>query len=344
MTQALADTADPKATANAPGAPRRGIPDHAFESVWKTPDGFAIRRIDWQGRYNATADTGQRPRGSLLFVPGRADYHEKYGETLEAWHRQGWRVTALDWRWQAGSGRYHADPRIGGVDNFSTWVNDLASFWDCWAAAGCGPHVLVGHSMGGHLALRAVADGAVRPDALVLSAPMLGFVTPIPLWLQGAFGRLMCRIGDPARPAWASGERPGDTAQTRRLALTHDRDRYADEVWWRGQRPELDMGPASWDWVRKASESMQHLARPGLLESVRTPVQVLAARHDLLVSWPAIRRAVARLPDVELVDFGREAAHELLREADPVRDRVLSAIEMFLARVAPMPAAGKIPA
>jgi len=334
MTQALADIPDPQATANGPGAPRRGIPDHASESVWKTPDGFAIRRIDWAGRYSAAPGTGQGPRGSLLFVPGRADYYEKYAETLDLWHRQGWRVTALDWRWQAGSGRYYADPRIGGVDDFSTWINDLASFWGQWATTGAGPHVLVGHSMGGHLALRAVADGGVRPDALVLSAPMLGFVTPIPSWLQGAFGRLMCRIGDPARPAWSSGERPGDTARTRRLALTHDPDRYADELWWRGQRPALDMGPASWDWVRRSSESMQHLAMPGLLESVCMPVQILAARHDMLVSWPAIRRAAGRLPNVEMVDFGREAAHELLREADPVRDRVLSAIENFLSRVA----------
>jgi lysophospholipase len=194
---------------------------------------------------------------------------------------------------------------------------------------------MVGHSMGGHLALRAVADGRVRPDALVLSAPMLGFVTPIPQGLQGVFGRLMCRIGDPARPAWSGGERPGDTAATRENTLTHDPDRYADELWWRAQRPELDMGPASWDWVRKASESISHLARPGLLESVAVPVLVLAARYDLLVSPPAIRRAAARLPDVELVEFGREAAHELLREADPVRNRVLAVIERFLARVAP---------
>jgi lysophospholipase len=335
MTQALVDAQDPMATANGPGAPRRGIPDHAFESVWKTPDGFSIRRIDWAGRQGAGHAGEQGRRGSLLFLPGRADYHEKYGEALDDWHRQGWRVTALDWRWQAGSGRYYPDPRIGGVDDFSTWINDLHAFWASWAVAGPGPHVLVGHSMGGHLALRAVADGQVRPDALILSAPMLGFVTPIPTWLQGAFGRLMCRIGDPARPAWSGGERPGDSAKTRRIALTHDPDRYADELWWRGQRPELDMGPASWEWVQRASESINHLARPGLLESVAVPVLMLAARYDLLVASSAIRRAAARLPDVELVEFGHEAAHELLREADPVRDRVLAAIRIFLARFAP---------
>jgi lysophospholipase len=312
-------------------APRRGVPQYAREAVWYAPDRFAIRRIDWPGHPGA----GQPPRGSLLFVPGRADFHEKYGETLDGWHAAGWRVTALDWRWQAGSGRYYPDSAIGGVDDFSTWIKDLADFWADWAVASPGPRVLVGHSMGGHLALRAVAQARVRPDALVLSAPMLGFVTPIPPALQGLFGWLMCQIGDPGRPAWNGGERPGDSARTRGFSLTHDPDRYADELWWRMARPELEMGPASWDWVRKAGESMKIVARPGLLESVDVPVQMLAARHDLLVSWPAIRAAAARLPRVELVEFGPEAAHELLREADPVRNRVLAHIDAFLARVAP---------
>lgn len=331
----MADIGDVNATARASAddalAPRRGIPAQARESVWHAPDRFAIRRIDW----DADQSAGQAPRGSLLFVPGRGDCYEKYLESLDGWHNAGWRVTALDWRWQAGSGRYYANSRIGGVDNFSTWIKDLSDFWADWVAAGPGPHVLVGHSMGGHLAMRAVAQGQVRPDALVLSAPMLGFITPIPLVLQSLFGRLMCQIGDPARPAWKGGERPGDSAQTRGATLTHDPDRYADELWWRQVRPELDLGPASWDWVNKASESMMALAKDGLLESVEVPVLLLVARFDLLVSAGAIRRAATRLPHGELVEFGREAAHELLREADPVRDRVLGHIDAFLSRVAP---------
>jgi len=323
----LADTPHPRA----PDQVRRAIPAHALESFWRAPDRFAIRRIDWSGRQRE----GEAPRGSLLFLPGRADFYEKYLETLDAWHDRGWRVTALDWRWQAGSGRYHADPAIGGAQEFSKWVNDLADFWASWAAASPGPHVLVGHSMGGHLALRAVAEGRLRPDAMVLSAPMLGFVTPIPERLQPVFACFMCRIGDSARPAWKEGERPGDNAATRARALTHDPDRYADELWWRARRPELNLGPASWDWVRKASESVVRLAEPGLIESVDVPVLTLAARQDALVSWPAIARAAARLPHGELVEFGREAAHELLREADPVRDRVLAQIDRFLDRVAP---------
>jgi lysophospholipase len=36
-----------------------------------------------------------------------------------------------------------------------------------------------------------------------------------------------------------------------------------------------------------------------------------------------------------MVAFGPEARHELLREADPVRARVMAAIAEFLDRVAP---------
>lgn len=312
-------------------APRRAIPAQAHESIWHAADGAPIRRIDW-----AVGQGGQgHPRGSILFVPGRADFYEKYLETLHAWHDQGWRVTALDWRWQAGSGRFHADQRVGGVDDFSTWIKDLSHFWGTWAAATPGPHVLVGHSMGGHLALRAVAEQRLRPDALVLSAPMLGFITPIPRALQGAFGRLMCRLGSPSRMAWKAGERPGDTAATRGPTLTHDETRYQDELWWREVRPELNLGPASWQWVKNASDSVGVLESPGLLESVDVPVLMLGTRADKLVQWAAIARAAQRISGCELVEFGPEAAHEILREADPVRDQVLDAIALFLDRTAP---------
>ena len=75
------------------------------------------------------------------------------------------------------------------------------------------------------------------------------------------------------------------------------------------------------------------LDRRGALESVEVPVLLLAVSGDALVSAPAIGRAAARLPRGEHVAFGREARHEVLREADPVRDRALAAIDDFLERV-----------
>ena len=45
--------------------------------------------------------------------------------------------------------------------------------------------------------------------------------------------------------------------------------------------------------------------------------------------------AAARLPHCELLMFGKEARHEVLREEDAVRDKVLGAIDDFLDRKVP---------
>lgn len=274
-------------------------------------------------------------KGSLLFMPGRGDCYEKYLETLDHWHALGWNVTAADWRGQAGSGRLGSDDVTGHIDDFATWVADLAAFWREWSAATPGPHVLAGHSMGGHLALRAVAEGRADPDGLILSAPMLAFhdkFVPTPVMHLAA--RLMKALGDPRRPAWKWSEKPGEVPDNRITLLTHDVDRYADELWWRAERPELAMGPGSWGWVERAYASIRALARPRALDAVRMPVLVIATDNDRLVAYDAIVRAVSRLSDCQLLRFGEEAHHEILREEDAVRDRAIEACDDFLARIA----------
>lgn len=304
---------------------RRRIPSDALETVWNPADGHGLRRIDW------TVSEGPS-RGSILFLPGRADAYEKYLETLDHWHGQGWRVTAADWRGQAGSGRLGIDAFTGHVDDFAVWVADLAEFWAAWKRDMPGPHVLVGHSMGGHIVLRALAEKRIDPAAAVLSAPMLGISgLKLPLPLLHMVARLMTRIGDRRRPAWKWSERPGEVPEQRINLLTHDAERYADELWWREQRSELNMGAASWGWVERAYESIRLLNRPGILEAVEIPILMLATSVDRLVDFRAIERAVARLPNGRLLRFGAEASHEILREVDPVRDKALAAIDDFLA-------------
>lgn len=301
------------------------IPAEAVEGGWTAPDGHVIRRIDW---------IASRPRGSILFLNGRGDFYEKYLEAMVHWHGLGWSVTAFDWRGQGGSGRLGADPYTGHIDDFATWIGDLRAFWNDWCARSSGPRVVIGHSMGGHLALRAVAEQAIDPAAVVLSAPMLGLRDGnMPDGLMQALAKLMCHLGDSRRPAWRWSEKPGQPPDDRGALLTHDADRYADELWWRQHRPELVMGPGSWRWIERAYASMRWLARRSVLASVSQPVLLLATDRDALVSFKAIARAAARLPDCELVNFGASARHEILREADPVRGEALARIDAFLARV-----------
>ncbi len=310
---------------------RRAIPAGARESTWAASDGHVIRRIDWPGQ-----GASGPARGSILFLPGRGDAYEKYLETCEEWHRAGWRVTASDWRGQAGSGRLGKDAVTGHVEDFGIWVDDLALLWERWTQETPGPHVLAAHSMGGHIVLRALAAARVMPDAVVLSAPMTGMNgPPLPLGMLHRVAMLMCKVGDPMRQAWKWSEKPGELPAARANLLTHDPERYADEAWWRGTRPELVMGPASWRWVERAYASWMMLEAPGALEAINVPVLIISTASDKLVSHPANLRAAARLPKGELLALGEEAHHEVLREVDAVRTPIMARIAAFLDRAAP---------
>lgn len=309
---------------------RRAIPSHATEGIWVAEDGQNIRRIDWPG---ASPD---QPRGSILFFSGRGDNYEKYIETLEEWHRGGWHVTSCDWRGQAGSGRYGYDAVTAHISDFSVWLDDLQAFWSEWVEATPGPHILAAHSMGGHLVTRALVERRVAPDAAVLIAPMLRLVgSNLPLSVLRAFAKVMLRVGDPRRPAWKWGDNPGEFPKHRMLLLTHDEDRYADEAYWREKRPELVIGPGSWKWVERAYASIGVIEAEGALEAVKTPVFLASTSGDGLVSHKACLNAVRRLPNAQLLTFGFEARHEILRESDEVRGKLMDEIDEFLDKAAP---------
>ena len=189
--------------------------------------------------------------------------------------------------------------------------------------------------MGGHLALRALAEARISPKALVLTAPMLGLhMMHLPLRLVAGAARLLAGFGDRRRPAWGPVEKPGAKPSERNKLLTHDDERYADEEWWRQARPFLQMGAPSWGWLEQAFASLRLMGRAGFLEAVKTPVQLFACNTDGLVDSKAIVRAASRMPQAELVKLGPEAAHEILREVDAVRLPVWAKIDAFFNRVA----------
>lgn len=301
---------------------RRAIPSGAAVGFWRARDGWMLRRFDWPAAGVA--------RGSILFQAGRGDVFEKYLETLAYWHGQGWSVTAFDWRGQGGSGRLSPDPHVGHVESFALYIEDFEEFWLSWRAEAVGPVVAIGHSMGGHLVLRAMTEGAITPDAAVLVAPMLGLNSPIGAGLGEWAARRLGGIGNDARRAWRGNEIPA-TTETRQALLTHDDARYQDEIYWQTAQPDLRLGPPSWRWLIEAFASTRRMRTDARLADIRVPVLMLVARADKLVSARAALRVAAKLVDARVVQFGRESAHEILREVDAVRNRALGEIEMFLA-------------
>jgi lysophospholipase len=308
---------------------RRALPAGAAIGEWRANDGWPHRTLAW---------ISDADRGSILFLGGRGDIFEKYLEAFDHWHRAGWSVASFDWRGQGGSGRLSQNPSCGHASSFAPFIDDLAAYVEQWRKANPAPHVIVAHSMGGHLTLRALAEDRVAPDAAVLVAPMLGLKSqPFGAKVAAKVAALMCRIGKPERLAWKVNERPGVPMKGRRALLTHDEARYEDELWWKAHNPEIAVGPPSWAWVAEAYRSTLALEEPCRLERMTTPVLLLAAENDRLVDSAAILRAAKRLPNAKLRTWGPESAHEILREADPVRDAALAEIDRFLDTHAPRP-------
>ncbi|WP_294130944.1 alpha/beta hydrolase [Sphingobium sp.] len=310
---------------NAPLFDRRAWPMGGRLDYWTAPDGWKIRRYQ----------LGDGTRGRMLVLGGRGDMIEKYLEVIHHWAERGWAVTTFDWRGQGGSGRLTDDPMTGHIGDFADWIADLKALAAEWRAEGSGPYVMVAHSMGGHLLLRALAEGMPSPDAAVTVAPMLDVHSaPLPRWFAVALARAMLCLGRGERQAWTQKEGSERQRRMRQKRLTHDPDRYADELWWRDHSRDIALGPPSWTWVSQALESTRALAEGDAIARIATPLFILATRADQLVSTPAIRRVAARIPGARLYMYGREAAHEILRELDPVRLDALARIDTFLDEVA----------
>lgn len=304
---------------------RRAHPAGAVFSIWKAGDEWPIRRMDWpQPEKN-------RARGSLIFLGGRGDFIEKYYEPLAHWHAGGWNVTSFDWRSQGDS---RGSIEGGHLESFDPLVEDGSAFLKQWIDTQPGPHVAVGQSMGGHLLLRILAERQLSPDAAILVAPMIGINTaPVPVWASQTLAQSLAMSGMSRVPAWSESQTPGAAGSTRQRFLTSCEERYSDELWWLEQQPEFALGAPSWGWLNAAYRSMASLT-PASLASVQTPILLLGAEQDRLVSADEIRSAARLLPKAELMMFP-DAAHEILRESDPVRLAALARIGDFLDTHAP---------
>jgi lysophospholipase len=297
-------------------------PQGAVFSEWAAPDGMPLRRLDWPA-----AGRGKR-RGSLLFVNGRGDFIEKYLETYARFQAGGWTVTTFDWRGQGGSRGPGEEKALA---SFDTLVDDLAALIEEWRGANPGPHVALGHSMGGHLLLRTIIDRKPPLDAVVLTAPMLEVNSkPIPIRIAPDIADTMYWLGFGRVPMWKTPPAMLVPGGRRNRNLTHSRERYEDELFWWSVEPAFNTGPPSFGWMRAAFRSRAAAFTPEKLRQVTVPILMIGAEKDRLVSAAAIREAAALLPHAELMMMP-DAAHEILRDSDEVRDRALAKIDAFLA-------------
>jgi lysophospholipase len=271
-------------------------------------------------------------RGTILVLPGRGEFVEKYRPVLAEIAGWGMAAAAFDWRGQGGSGRLLPDPRKGHVDDFAGYLDDLDTVLAHLLAEGLpAPVGAVGHSMGGHILLRAVAERATGIPRAALVAPMLDIelgATPRPLARLAA--SLAVSVGLGSRWAPGQGMVDPDTCRFAGNRLTADPAGFARWQRLLGEHPTLRIGGVTYGWLDAALRSIDHTFRPGYLERVTAPLLVVMAGEETIVRNPATRRAAARLARAETLVLDG-ARHDLFLAGPEHRARLMAGLRAFLA-------------
>jgi len=281
-------------------------------------------------QWNASAAT---PCGTVLILPGRAEFIEKYATEVvgELLARQ-FAVVAFDWRGQGLSDRALPDREKGHIDSFETYVSDLRLFLDTvMAPEASRPILALCHSMGGHIFLRFLARHGSAPfAAAVLTAPMTG------LRREGLL-RNVLRLSPPL-PAierrYIFGAGPFAAARHKFAGnvLTHDERRFRFTEQWFASDQRLALGGPTFAWCRQALRSMAAASAPGMLERIDLPLMVMSAAKDDLVDGSTHGPLAARVRHGELVTIAG-ARHEIMMETDEVRAEFWTAFDR-MAKVA----------
>ncbi|MFZ0240336.1 MAG: alpha/beta hydrolase, partial [Desulfobacterales bacterium] len=274
---------------------------------------------------------GRQARGSVVLLGGRKEFLEKYVETAADLTRRGLAVFSFDWRGQGLSGRRLADRCKGYVRDYRHYVQDLAEFFQhCVQPEAARPVFILAHSMGAHVALRFLHRHPPAVDKAVLVSPMLDIDTkPFPRWLVAGLARLGRLIGADEALVPGSGRRTNVDRPFAGNTLTADPRRFAVEKNAVAVNPDLALSGVTFAWLSATLASIAHIRRPGYLEQIHTPMLMVAAAADRVVSVAAQRRACRRLAGCRLMVIPG-ARHEILMETDAIRSQFWRAFDDFI--------------
>ena len=102
----------------------------------------------------------EEPVQTIVIANGRGEFIEKYTEVIGELNALGLDVWTLDWRGQGLSSRLTTNPQMGFVASFDDYISDLDLMMKGVVLERLrtrNPPILLGHSMGGNIAMRYVA-------------------------------------------------------------------------------------------------------------------------------------------------------------------------------------------
>ena len=302
--------------------PANPVPEDVVSGALKTSDGATIRYARWlppPGR-----------KGTVCLFQGRAEFIEKYFETVRELRARGFAVATIDWRGQGGSERALSDPNKGHVGDFSEYERDVEALMNDVVLPDCPPPIFaLAHSTGATVLMRIARQGTRWFDRIVLTAPLIR--------LTGSRGSMAAKVAVRAMRWMGMGSAyvPGGSAVNIATgpyvnnSATTDPVRYARTRAVLEAAPELGVGSPTVSWLNAAYRAMGEIADPSYPAKIRQPLMMIAAGRDEVVSTAAIEDVAIRLrAGSHLIIAG--ARHEIMMEQDRYRAQFWAAFDAFV--------------
>lgn len=289
-------------------------------AVWLTAaDGVRIRVAVW----NSAA-----PRGTVLLLPGRSEYVEKYGRTAAMLAAADYATLSVDWRGQGLADRALPDRMVGHVGDFAEYQADMDAVLTFATLSGLPqPYYLMAHSMGGCIGLRSLMRG-IPVRAAAFSAPMWGILMAD--WL-----RPVATVLSTASRWFFFDHRyaPGTNGSTYVLQVPFVGNMLTTdaEMWdyMRAQalaQPDLSLGGPSYGWLKAALDECADLAQQACPPC---PTICALGNQERIVDVRPIHARMPNWPNGRL-DMYAGSEHEVLMERPATREAfIASAVALF---------------
>jgi lysophospholipase len=290
----------------------------------------AIHAADGRALRVATFAPESEARGTIALFPGRAEFIEKYFETIGELLGRGYHVATMDWRGQGGSERDLADPRKGHIDDFALYQRDLDAFIGETLTLSCPrPWHALAHSMGAAILLDRAHSARSPFERLILIAPMIDLEgLRFPKGARALADTLdMFGLGAMFVPGGNGKSLFEEPFEGNRL--TSDPLRFLRNAESLAAAPHLAIGDPTVGWINAAFRLMKQFSAPEYAPAIRAPALLFSCGRDRIVSSRAIERFARRLPVGNLVAIPG-ARHELLMERDELREQFWAAFDAFV--------------